>query len=569
MSSSANVPIERRLSASFDDDINKLGGAHTGHSMRNSAAPKIQAKSTDPGCCGRCCGTGLPPPAEVDVVLIGGGIMSATVGLMLKILEPSWNIVMYERLWSVAEESSNGFNNAGTGHAGFMEPNYTKEVKNPDGSLKTVTTDKVIHVCEQFLSSRQLWEYLVKKGHLPDPDTFIHQTNHIALGIGKDQCEFIQKRYEAMKGNPLFASMELAKPGEREKQASWAPLIMTGRDPAEPTCMSKIAHGTDVDFGTLTKAKVNAFMQLGGDLRLFTAVTGLKKEADGKWLVTSKCTSAGQGISRVRAKFVFAGAGGWALLMLQKAGISQVRGYMALPVTGDWAVCQNPDVVAKHKVKVYAPGAPGAPPMSMPHLDYRTICGKEVLLFGPFGSITLKFLRFGSVFDALKALKPHNICPTIGALSKNLSLAVMLMKDVFKTGHGKLMDIRHYYPEADPEDWTLIPAGIRAQIIKRDPKTGAGMLQFGTEVVTNDEGTIVGLLGASPGASTCVTIALDTLQKCFGDKPELKKWAPKLREMIPTWTLEGCAGDMKNCTPAVVEGLYTRTGKCLKIYPGR
>merc|ERR1719247_3612987 len=171
----------------------------------------------------------------------------------------------------------------------------------------------------------------------------------------------------------------------------------------------------------------------------------------------------------------------------------------------------------------------------MPHLDYRTICGKEVLLFGPFGSITLKFLRMCSVFDALKALKPHNILPTIGALMKNLSLAVMLMKDVFKSGKGKLMDIRHYYPEADPEDWTLIPAGVRAQIIKRDPKTGAGMLQFGTEVVTNDEGTIVGLLGASPGASTCVTIALDTLQKCFGDKPELKKWAPKLREMIPTW----------------------------------
>lgn len=66
---------------------------------------------------------------------------------------------------------------------------------------------------------------------------------------------------------------------------------------------------------------------------------------------------------------------------------------MALPVTGDWAICQNPEVVHQHRVKVYAPGAPGAPPMSMPHLDYRTIGGKEVLLFGPFGSMTMKFLR--------------------------------------------------------------------------------------------------------------------------------------------------------------------------------
>merc|ERR1719401_2184745 len=267
-------------------------------------------------------------------------------------------------------------------------------------------------------------------------------------------------------------------------------------------------------------------MKLGGDLRLFTEVTGCDKDKDGRWIVTSKNTSTGRGIKQVRASFVFVGAGGWALLMLQKAKIPQVRTYMALPVTGDWAVCQNPEVVRKHKVKVYAPGAPGAPPMSMPHLDYRTIGGKEMLLFGPFDSITLKFLRYGSVFDALKALKPHNIFSTVGALSRNLSLAVMLMKDVFKSGKGKLADIRHYYPEADAEDWTLIPAGVRAQIIKKDPKTGKGMSQFGTEVVCNDEGTIVGLLGASPGASTCVTVALDTLEKCFSSCRADKKQFP-------------------------------------------
>merc|ERR1712176_1618216 len=327
--------------------------------------------------------------------------MSATVGLMLKELEPSWNIVMYERLHAVSEESSNGFNNAGTGHAGFMEPNYTKEKFEADGkTLKTVTTEKVHSVCTQFLSSRQYWEYLVKKGHLPDPDTFIHQTNHIALEIGKDQVEFIKKRYEAMKQDPLFATMELAPPEDPQKQREWAPLICQGRDRNEPICMSKVPLGTDVDYGALTKGKINAFMKLGGDLRLFTEVIGCDKDKDGRWIVTSKNTSTGRGINHVRAKFVFVGAGGWALLMLQKAKIPEVRSYMALPVTGDWAVCQNPDVVRQHKVKVYAPGAPGAPPMSMPHLDYRPIRGKDMLLFG-------------SVFDALKALKPHNLFPTI------------------------------------------------------------------------------------------------------------------------------------------------------------
>merc|ERR1711879_999847 len=325
---------------------------------------------------------------------------------------------------------------------------------------------------------------------------------------------------------------------------------------------TKIVHGTDVDFGALCKAKVNAFMKLGGDLRLFTLVTNIKRGGS-QWIVTAKNTSTGRGVTKVRAKFVFVGAGGWALLMLQKAGIPQVKGYMALPVTGDWAVCQNPDVVSRHHMKVYAPGAPGTPPMSMPHLDYRTIGGKEVLLFGPFGSMTFKFLRYGSNLDALKAVKCHNLCSTIGALSRNMGLAVMLMKDVFKSGSGKLADIRHYYPEADAEDWTLLPAGVRAQIIKKDPKTGKGMLQFGTEVVTNDDGTIVGLLGASPGASTCVTIALDTLEKCFKNKPVYKGWEPKLKQMIPSWSPDSAAGDLSSVNAASINAIYASTGSAL------
>ncbi|CAE8627324.1 unnamed protein product [Polarella glacialis] len=552
--------LERRLSASMDDSINQRE-PFRGDSMRHGKAPAAKSMVSDPvtGCFS--CFAAPPTPKEIDAVCIGAGVMSATVGLMLKELEPSWKIVMCERLHAAGEESSNGFNNAGTGHSGFMEPNYTKEVYNADKTLKTVTTEKVESVCTQFLSSRQYWTYLVSKGHLPEPDTFIHQTMHIALGIGDDQVDFIKKRYEAMKVLPLFSSMEIALPEEKAKQAEWAPLIMAGRDPKELTCMTRVPMGTDVDYGALTKNKVSAFMKLGGDLRLFTEVTDLKKQSDGKWLVTTKNTSTGRGIQAMKAKFVFVGAGGWALMMLQRAGIPQVRGYMALPVTGDWAVCQNPAVVKKHKVKVYAPGAPGAPPMSMPHLDYRTIGGKEMLLFGPFGSITFKFLRFGSMFDALKALKPHNILPTVGALSKNLSLVVMLMKDVFKSGTGKLHDIRHYYPEAEPEDWVLIPAGVRAQIIKQDLKSGKGMLQFGTEVLTNDEGTICGLLGASPGASTCVTIALDTIEKCFKDKPEFARWMPKIKEMIPSYAPD----EHSVLTPESIKQIYEKTGAALKI----
>jgi len=574
------ITLEKRLSATFDDVVNQSQQVKArGNSMRNDQAPPKNSKSTDPGCFS--CFAPKPEPKEVDAVLVGAGIMSSTVGLMLQQLEPTWKIVCFERLHAVGQESSNGFNNAGTGHAGFMEPNYTKEKwaestdKKAPKVLKTVTTDKVKHICQQFNTSRVYWKSLLEKGLLPDPDTFIHHTNHMALGIGEDQVQFITKRFEAMQteSSGLFASMEFAGPEEKAKHEEWAPLITKGRGKDEPICMTRVKYGTDVDFGALTTAQMDSFMRLGGDLRLFTEVTDLRKDKkDGKWLVTTKNKGTGRGVNVYKTPFVYVGAGGWALLLLQKAGIKEVKGYMALPVTGDWAVCQNPDVVAKHKMKVYAPGAPGAPPMSMPHLDYRTIGGKEMLLFGPFGSITLKFLRYGSVLDSLKALKSHNIGSTVGALSRNMSLAVMLMKDVFKSGRGKLADIRHYYPEADPEDWTLIPAGVRAQIIKKDPTTGKGMLQFGTEVITNEDGgDICGLLGASPGASTCVTIALDTIEKCFlsnPKKPEFKgKWVPILKELIPGWSPDCAAGDMKGQTPESIEKLYHDTGAALKVNP--
>lgn len=550
----ASSEVDARLSAPPDDMVNSRETKFKSRSssMRLSEAPKTLPSKDRGGCFSWCCGK-KPTPVEVDVVLIGAGIMSATVGLMLKQLQPDWKIVMIERLASPAEESSNGFNNAGTGHAGFMEPNYTKEIEK-DG-VKTVTTEKITTICEQFMLSRQYWSHLADKKLISDPDAFIHSTDHIAMGIGEDQVEFIKKRYEAMKKIPLFDTIELAL--DKETQTKWAPLIWEGRDASSKVAMTRIRHGTDVDFGALAKEKVKAFTKIGGDIRLFTEVTNVKKQGE-SWLLTTKTNSVKK-VGYYKAKFVFVGAGGWALHLLQKSGIPEIKGYMALPVTGDWAVCQNPDVVKKHKVKVYAPGAPGAPPMSMPHLDFRTIGGKEMLLFGPFGSITLKFLRYGSVFDALKAVKGHNLLPTLAVMMCEApDLVIMLMKDVFKSRSGRVADIRHYYPMADPEDWSFTPAGVRAQIIKKDPKK-MGTLQFGTEVVANKEGTIVGLLGASPGASICVSTALDVIAKCFGNKPIYESWKPKLKEMIPSF------GTKLSANPSAIPGVYSKTASSLKL----
>jgi len=547
--------VNERLITSADDMVNsrETKFQRRSSSMRMADPPKAKPVQKA-GCFSFLCG-GKPAPLEADVVLIGAGIMSATVGLLLKQLEPSWKILMIERLGAPSEESSNGFNNAGTGHAGFMEPNYTKEVVK-DGKA-TVTHEKIQTICEQFSLSRQYWAHLADQKLIGNPDCFIHHSNHIALGIGEDQVEFIKKRYEVMKNLPLFSSIELAL--DKETQQQWAPLIWEGRDPSDKVAMTRIKYGTDVDFGALAKEKVKAFQKLGGDLRLFTEVTNVRKQKDGKWLITTKSNSVNK-TSYIKAGFVFVGAGGWALNLLQKAKIDEIKGYMALPVTGDWAVCQNPDVVKKHKVKVYAPGAPGAPPMSMPHLDFRTIGGKEMLLFGPFGSITFKFLRYGSVLDALKAVRPHNLLPTAAVmLCEAPDLVIMLMKDVFKTKSGRVADIRHYYPEADPQDWSFTPAGVRAQIIKKDPKK-VGTLQFGTEVVGNKEGTIVGLLGASPGASICVSTALDVLAKCFGNKDCYQSWKPKLQAMIPSF------GTKLSENPGMIEQMYSQTGASLGIH---
>lgn len=544
--------LSEHLSTPHDDDFN-VRSSFSGHSMRSEKPVPVKKRLDTPGCFS--CFAKWPEPKEVDVVLVGAGIMSATVGLMLKELEPSWKIMMYERLGAPAEESTNGFNNAGTGHSAFMEPNYTKEITTAEGE-ETVDTAKARSICEKFMISRQYWAYLAKKGKLTNTTDFINHTPHLALGIGEEQVEFMKKRYKAMKKIPLFESMEFTE--DPNKISEWAPLIMEGREPNTPIAMTRIMYGTDVDFGTLTKQQVGAFMKLGGDLRLFTTVSGLKKHTDGKrWMVTIKKKDASFGAERVIAKYVFVGAGGWALLMLQKAGIPQVRGYMAFSITGDWAVCQNPDVVKRHPVKVYAPGAKGAPPMSMPHLDKRTIGGKEMLLFGPFGAWTPKFLKHGSLVDVFSAIRCGNLIPFAAAGLQNVDLGIMLLKDILKPKSKKLQEIRHYFPNASAEDWSFVEAGVRAQIMKPDPKK-VGILQFGTEVIVSDDRTICGLLGASPGASVAPSIALEVLAECFPDEYK-GKWKSLLTEMVPSLGKELCN------TPSMIPQVFGDTGKALNI----
>ncbi|GAA5090183.1 malate:quinone oxidoreductase [Microbacterium yannicii] len=488
------------------------------------------------------------PTGTVDVLLIGGGIMSATLGTLLQQLQPDLKIAVFERLSDVAQESSNPWNNAGTGHAALCELNYM-----PEGKDGTVDPAKAISINEQFQQSRQLWSSLVEAGVLDAPSTFINSTPHMTFVRGEKDVAYLKKRYEALKDEPLFAGIEYSEDSRVINQ--WAPLLMQKRRKGEPFAATRMPAGTDVDFGALTHQLIDRLAENGADVRLNTEVRGLKRLPDGTWRVKYRRT-VGRTPGEIRAKFVFVGAGGWALKLLQRSGIPEIAGYGVFPIGGQFLKTSNPAVVAQHKAKVYSQASVGAPPMSVPHLDTRVVDGEASLLFGPFATFSPKFLKTGSWFDIVGQVRPHNLGPMLKVAWDNPSLITYLVGELLKNHAKKVDSLRVFMPTAKDEDWHIIQAGQRAQVMKKDPEKG-GVLQFGTEVVTGADGTIAGLLGASPGASTAVSIMLGLLKTCFPDR--IDAWEPRLRELIPTY------GDTLNARPEVAQELLGDTAEALAL----
>jgi malate dehydrogenase (quinone) len=450
--------------------------------------------------------------------------MSATLGTLLHELEPTWKILIVERLSVVGHESSNAWNNAGTGHSALCELNYTPE--RPDGSI---AIDSAVSVNEQFQVSRQFWSWLVSEKIVPDPSSFIHQSPHMSFVWGEANVAYLRKRFDALRGHPLFMGMEYSE--DPLEIARWAPLLIDGRKKGEPLAATRFVSGSDVDFGALTKSLVDRLVADGVSIALDYRVNRLKKMADGGWRLNLRAEIGSTPVD-VEASFVFVGAGGMSLNLLQKSGIKEIRGYGGFPVSGVWLRCDNPEVVARHKAKVYGKASVGAPPMSVPHLDTRVVEGNTSLLFGPYAGFTPKFLKNGSVTDLLASLRLHNIGPLLAVGLGNFSLVRYLVSEVFASRGKRLEALWGFYPSADPDDWYELTAGQRVQVIKPDPKN-VGVLQFGTEVITSADGSIAGLLGASPGASTAVAIMIDVLERCFPER--LGGWSKKLRGMVPSY----------------------------------
>ncbi|MDP4085961.1 MAG: malate:quinone oxidoreductase [Bacillota bacterium] len=486
--------------------------------------------------------------ANTDVILIGAGIMSATLGSLLKELVPDWKITVFEKLENAGEESSNEWNNAGTGHSALCELNYT--VEKPDGSIDI---SKAISINEQFQVSRQFWSYLVNSNLIRNPQDFIRPLPHMSLVQGEKNVTFLKKRFKALSDNPLFQGMEFSD--DPKKLMEWIPLIINGRTSKEPIAATKIDSGTDVNFGALTRMLFNHLKKQNVDVKYNHQVDDIKRTSDGSWEL--KVRNASGNIERHCAKFVFIGGGGGSLPLLQNTGIPESKHIGGFPVSGLFLVCNNPDIVKQHHAKVYGKAAVGAPPMSVPHLDTRFIENKKSLLFGPFAGFTPKFLKTGSMFDLVGSVKLDNVVTMLAAGAKNIPLTKYLIQQVMLSKEKRMEELREFIPNAKSDDWDIVVAGQRVQVIKDTEAGGKGTLQFGTEVVSAADGTIAALLGASPGASTAVSVMLEVLKKCFPQ--QTKAWEPKIKEMIPSYGVSL----LKN--PELFSQIHTSTERALGL----
>lgn len=464
---------------------------------------------------------------DVDVVLIGAGIMSATLGVLLKELQPNITIEIFERLDSAAAESSDAWNNAGTGHSAFCELNYTPE--RADGSIDI---SKAVKIAESFEVSKQFWAYLIENGIIQQPENFIQSVPHMSFVHKEEDVIYLKKRHEALQSCNLFRGMKYSEDFDQLK--AWMPVMMENRDRAQKIAATKMDLGTDVNFGSLTRRMFNRLKEMQGvTLHFNHEVHNIKRDADGSWKLRVINIET-EAIRKINAKFVFIGAGGGSLPLLLKSRIKEGKGFGGFPVSGQWLRCTNEAIISKHDAKVYGLASVGSPPMSVPHLDTRIIKGKKELLFGPYAGFTTKFLKNGSFLDLILSIRLNNIRPMLSAGLHNIPLTKYLIKQVRQSPEDRLAALQEFIPDAKLDDWKLEVAGQRVQVIKKDEEQG-GILEFGTEVVSAADGSLAALLGASPGASTAVSIMLSLVERCFPTQIKSDEWQNKLKTMIPSY----------------------------------
>lgn len=464
---------------------------------------------------------------DPDVVLIGTGIMSSTLGAMLKELDPTLKIQLYEMTEGFGEEASSGWHNAGTGHAGLCELSYTPDY-GPDGE---VAVGKAIEIFNQFEQSKQFWAYAVRTGMLSNTADFINPVPHLSFVYGQEQVDFLRSRFKQMKAHHFYEAMTYTE--DRDEIEALAPLLVEGRDDT-PIAVTKMELGTDVNFGALSGKFVEWLgKQAGAGYATSHRVLDITK-SNGRWTLKIKDLVSGRVFTNT-AKFVFIGAGGGSLPLLQKSGIAEAKGFGGFPIGGQWLVCDKPEIVEKHMAKVYGMSPGAAPTMAVPHLDTRIINGKKALLFGPYAAWTTKFLHVkGSITDLPASIRTDNIASLVKVGLHNIPLVRYLIQQGTQSMKTRMGELLKFYPAANPEDWELIDAGIRVQAIKKEDGD-AGIVHFGTEVITSQDRSISALLGASPGASVSTNIIVEVVKRCFAEKLATPEGHERMKAMVPSY----------------------------------
>ncbi len=486
-----------------------------------------------------------------DIVLIGAGIMSGTLGVLLKELEPTLTIAIFEKLDQVALESSDAWNNAGTGHSAFCELNYTSELE--DGSIDI---SKAIKIATAFERSKEFWSYLIENNKIQHPESFIRKIPHMSFVWGEKNVRFLKQRHTLLSNHPLFYDLQYSE--QLDQLHQWMPLVMESREHEVPFAATCMDIGTDVNFGAITRSLFEYLSSQQG-VQVYTKhdIKDIFKNDDNHWSLKVIDENNNQKIW-IESAFVFIGAGGGTLPLLEKTNIHEAQGYGGFPISGQWLICKNEEVIYRHSAKVYGKAEVGAPPMSVPHLDTRYINGKRALFFGPFAGFSTKFLKHGSFWDLPGSIKLDNIIPMISAGIKNISLTRYLIQQIRLNHEDRMQALRMYLPLAKSNEWELGIAGQRVQVIRKDDQEG-GVLEFGTELICSADGTLAALLGASPGASTAVSIMIDLLNKGFGAGLISKTWRERIKLFMPSYEQD------KSSYEENVIAYRTRTSRILDL----
>jgi malate dehydrogenase (quinone) len=304
---------------------------------------------------------------------------------------------------------------------------------------------------------------------------------------------------------------------------------MEGREPGPVAATT--GDGTEVDYGLLARRLCGWLAdQEQCGVAAGWKVTRLQRGA-GEWHLSLRCSASGEERQQ-RTKFVFVGAGGGSLPLLQSTGLAEVEGLGGFPIGGQWLVCDEPSICAQHDSKVYGLTPPSSPSLGAGHLDVRRLNGQRQLLFGPFASWTTRFLKQGHWSDLPLSIHGGNLGALLQTAARNLPLVKYLITQGLKSRELRMAAVRDFYPNARLEDWRLVQAGVRVQAIKRADR---GQLSFSTEVFSSADRSIAAMLGASPGASVAVNIALEVVQNCLPQLLGCSEGLARMRQMIPTF----------------------------------